>query len=236
MALALTQLTSGNSTSATASTASVTIPNDSVCYVTVMLNGNSPSDTLSTTISSASLSWSQVYSQVLSVGSSRGRTIACWRAINTTGSDVTEAISTNSTAGSGLFEEIAWSVVRATGIDTTTPNGTAQSGTWTSGTITLGSVGTPDAGDIVFGGHQSSTSSNSASNFDGFTNISDIATTNGRNLKVSYDASDPQDDTPAIISGSGAVGAFLINVAGAAPSFRAWDYAPDVQQILHNPR
>lgn len=217
MALVITQLTTGSSTSASASTASVTIPNNSVAYVYVGLVGSSSSTGVDTTISSASLSWTNVFKQGYFNGSSRSRAVQCWRAINTSGSDVTETIATSSTVATGTFSGIAWSVEKVTGIDTTTPNGTAQIGSWSSGTITLGSVGTVDTGDVVYGGSSNQTATNGAAYFDGFTGVSDVPQTDVRNLKTCYDT-DPQDDTPTNSAGSGGCGAFILNIASSTPT------------------
>jgi len=236
MALAITVLTSGGTVASTAfDTASITVPNNAVCYAWVSPYGAVSSPGIDTTLGGAGLSWSRIADVDRTLGSSKSRRLTLYRAINTSGSDATGVLSLTASVTGGSVGGVDYSIEKVTGADTTTPNETPLTANWGVANYTFASVGTPAAGDRVYGGQAGATSTTSAEAYDGFTILSDINSVDGRNFVSSYDASDPQDDTPSNQSNSGGGIVLLLKLALPA-SFIPWDYAPDAQQIFHNPR
>ena len=150
MALAVTNLTSGSASGATASTASISPSAGEVIYLTVasaVQGGETPGGAESWTISGCGLTWSLISKSVY--GSRRGA--ALYRGSGGTPSSGTISLQWNDD-GSGTPQEYIWVVDKVTGADDTTPNDSAATPVTTVGgtSITMGSLGTPDAGDYAY--------------------------------------------------------------------------------------
>lgn len=224
MALSITSLTEGiDTTNNPASTASVNPTSGSLtlAFIAYAVAGGGSTTSSDTVVpSGARGTWTLLghvnATDFVNVGR-RGMVLYAG-----TGSVASEAITITATTGSGTWTETAWSIIECTGQDGTTPYDTAQGAgdtSATSGEITT-SLGTAGAGDEVIAGwfHETGESVDTTTDGSwgtllgsGITGGSDI-----RTLHVFYDASDPQNVTPAAgwstASTWGAIGV-IINVA-----------------------
>lgn len=150
MAIAVTNLTSGSASGATAATASISPSAGDVIYLTVasaVQGGETPDPGESWTISGCGLTWDLVSKSIF--GTRRGA--AVYRGSGGTPSSGTISLQWNDGA-SGTPQEYLWVVDKVTGADGTTPNDAAATPVTVAGgtSITLGSLGTPDAGDYAY--------------------------------------------------------------------------------------
>lgn len=223
MTLAVTNLTSGTSTSATPSTASVSVGDGELCIVTVFAvqnTGTSPGCSLS----GLGLTWVNVYGGSLSYsGGRRGTNV--FVAVNNTGSGVSGTIGiTNSPTGGNTFQSCGWVVDKVgTGANLTTPvGGTPQwarpGGTGGAG-YTLASVGTPAAGDAIYAFISQSTALGNPGLATGYTQTAFCSIEPLRAAATGYDNGATPDDTPHFTYDATITtcGAFIISAAGSGP-------------------
>jgi len=224
VANAFSNLTEGQSTSQSTDTASFTVGDDEVVYVTVILavtEGSSRtagSDMGLTNDGTNTLTFTQIAAQAWGF---RRRTWV-FRAINTTGSDASGTFGFNFDLATKTYNEHFWSVDKVTGADTTTPNDAPTYETPTAGTsITVDDVGTPGAGDSIFAAFYTDDTTQSSTSA-ALTDLGDQSGgANVRSLITSYDL-DAGDETPSATCASHELGGlgFIVNVAagGAATS------------------
>jgi hypothetical protein len=223
MALAVARLTSGSQTTSNPSTTASINPTSgslTLAWLAYAVEGGGTSSNTDTiTPSGARGTWTQLRIAASSEFSNMGRRgIVLWAG---TGSVTNEAVTITATCGSGTWTETAWVFDEWTGQDTGTPYDTAQANgdSSTSGEITS-DLGTPGTGDRVTAAWFSETDETiSATGLTAtgsqLTGCSDV-----RTMHVFYDASDPQDETPAAswtTSGTwGAIGLIINAAAGGS--------------------
>ena len=233
MALSFSNLETSSATNAisgfTATTGSVAIPTDSVCFLFVAAAGNSSSPTVTvTTPVMTGLTFTSIGTAVY--GSRRRGEV--FRAINTSGSTVTGTIAIGIDPSANTAQEAMWSIVLASDVDTTTPNGTVATPATAGGATSISATvtGTPDAGDAVlaFFAH---TGAASAMTLTGETDVSLVELGSGTNVRRILSAYDltPDASPTASVSWTGAEDAFavafIVNVGagGGGGSFNtAW--------------
>lgn len=208
MAIAFTNLETSSATNAvsgfTATTGSVSIPNNSAVYLCAAAAGNSATPVVAINVPlMTGLTFVELATAVFGARR-RGST---FRAINTSGAAVVGTIAIGIDPGANTAQEVMWSIVSATGVDTVTPNGTVAAALTGSGVTTQSAniTGTPAAGDAVLACF-AHTGATSAMTLTGETDVSLVELGNGTNvrrIKVAYDLT--PDATPtASVSWTGA--------------------------------
>ena len=223
MALAFSNLTSGNSITNGASTASVTKAAGSLLLLTSVvtvpstLGGDEPTLTIGDP-SSRGITWTRIHGTIYS----DRRDVEVWKGTGGSGSGAFTL--TYSAPLNGGYQSHAWSIEEVTGQDTTTPNDAGVVGSTVTGTsLNLPDVGTPDGGDRVFAAFGFENGADSFALEAALTELgSQVGLGNVRSLKTGYDASDPQDETPGATWGTsgntcGGVG-FIVNAAAGGGS------------------
>lgn len=153
MAIAITGLTSGlDTTTHPTVTASISPTSGAVVYVFVAIavaGGGTVGSGDSLSVSGAGLTWNTLGNAGQN-GDNRRKLFV----VRGTGTPSAGALTITFTSGSGgTWTETGWSVVEATGLDGTTPNGTVYTATTGGATALSVTVSeTPDAGDFVLAG------------------------------------------------------------------------------------
>lgn len=222
MALSLSALTSGSSTSNPATTASIspTAGRKWLAVITVSMSGGYATHVNdSFAISGAGLTWTQL-SRVATWGTRRA--LYVFRGDGTPSSG---ALTLTFTPNVGLTEQLKWAIVELDGINTTTPYGTAytNSGSSTAASVTVSE--TPDAGDFILFVHGQEDNNTDTLNSELDTSLIRIGDSTGaRRFGISYDSAPDSTPTPGVTwTGGcswGAIG-FVLNVGagGGATSF-----------------
>ena len=227
MALSLSALTSGSSTSNPATTASIspTAGRKWLAVITVSMPGGystSASDSLA--VSGAGLTWTQL-SRVATWGTRRA--LYVFRGDGTPSSG---ALTLTFTPNFGAAEQLKWAIVELDGIDTTTPYGTAytNSGSGTAASVTVSE--TPDAGDFILFLHGQEDGNTDTLNSELDTSLIRIGDSTGsRRFGISYDSAPDSTPAPGVTwTGScswGAIGFVLNAGAGGGSQALAGDAA-----------
>lgn len=224
MAVSISNLTSGNATSATASTASVTISSgaDLLLSVAVSTASTMSGAVYTVGITGGAETWTEIGTPIVYADRRKLHVFIG------TGTKTNEAIAFNIAFTSLSYQSHAWSVDQITGHDTGTPNDTAVSFSQTSASassIAAPDVGTPDSGDAIFAafGVEDSDANPSVTS-----PLVALGTQTGlgnvRHLLTGWDEGALTDETPqcAVTNSRGGVIAFIVN-AGAGSSFQpAW--------------
>lgn len=208
MAITLTHLTDGVSTSNAATTASISPVADRWYYTSVttaLSAGNTPTTDLAVT--GCNLTWALLGSAVYGTGVSGRRRVYVFRGTGGSPSSGTLSIDYTGT-NSGTFQEHMWSVEEAQGLDAT-PEGAIVTGQTSDSTspLSLTISGTPGSGDLSFGAFACAESAGADAEASYTALVDRSGGANTRSLVVEYrDAS--ADTTPSVSwSSTGAGGA-----------------------------
>lgn len=213
MAIAFAELTQGSDTTTNPSTtASITPTANAQVLLSIVgaVTSSVMDDSLSVT--GCNLTWTKI--GTTAYGSRRR--LWLYRGV---GASPTTGVITIEYTGVGPWTEFMWSVDEATGVDATTPLGTAYTDSNTTGTTASVTISdTPDAGDFVYSciGEESDIAVTPES---GFTILSNVTGgTDSRVLVAMYDGTPTIDTTPSATwtgdNGWGIIGV-VVNVAAA---------------------
>lgn len=198
MAIAFAELTQGSDTTNNPSTtASITPTANAQVFAAVVVAQTTLTGITDGTLDviGCNLTWSQVTKVIYGADNGR-RILFLWRGVGA--SPTTGSLTITYTPTTGTWTENMWSIDEATGVDATTPLGTAYTNRDTTGTTASVTVSdTPDAGDFVYSciGEESDIAVTPES---GFTTLSNVTGgSDGRVLVAMYDGTPTIDTTPS---------------------------------------